>query len=110
MPYTVTKVADGDNVLGRYRTEHVVLKPAAADYPAGGYALSGIPPSSGNVGMTKIYFAIPVGGQGGYVWQWNPATAKMQVFQQSAATSALTEVPAATDLSALNSNLLLFGQ
>jgi hypothetical protein len=52
---------------------------------------------------------IPIGGQGGYVPVWNPTTSKLQVFQQSAATSALTEVPAATDLSAYTFNLLVVG-
>lgn len=109
MPYTVTKGNDGDDVWGRHRLEHVVLQPAAADYATGGYALSGIPPSSGNVGITKIGYVIPVGGQGGYVPVWNLTTSKLQVFQQSAATGALTEVPAATDLSAFAFNLLVVG-
>lgn len=109
MAYSVTKVSDGDHVLGNYRVEHVVLQPAATDYPAGGYALSGIPPSSGNVGITKIAFVIPIGGQGGFVPVWNKTTKKLQMFQQSAATGALTECTAAEDLSAQAFDLLVWG-
>lgn len=109
MAYTVTKVSDGDHVLGNYRLEHVILQPAAADYATGGYVISGIPPSSGNVGITKVGFCIPIGGQAGYVPVWNPATKKLQIWQDSGVLGQLSEVPAATDLSALAFNLWVIG-
>ena len=54
-------------------------------------------------------FVIPIGGQGGYVPVWSRSSPRLQVWQQSAATSALTEVPAATDLSKYTFNLLVVG-
>ena len=38
----------------------------------------------------------------GYSFHYNDSTKKIQVYQQSAATGALTEVPNATNLSALS--------
>ena len=112
MAYTITKVNDGDDVWGRRRLEHVQLKPAVSDYAPGGYLIQGIggtTESRGNVGITSVEFVVPVGGQGGYVPVWSPSSPRLQVWQQSAATSALTEVPAGTDLSAYTFNLLVVG-
>lgn len=112
MAYTITKVPDGDISLGSLRAEQVQLQPAAADYAPGGYLIQGIAGSTeatGNVGLSKVLFVIPVGGQGGYVPVFNPATSKVQMFQQGAAAGALTEVAAGTDLSAFTFNLLVVG-
>lgn len=112
MPYTVTKQQDGDLSRGNLRGELVNLQPALSDYATGGYLLQGIGGSTettGNVGIDRIKFVVPVGGQGGYVPVWNPATSKLQVFQQSAATGPLTEVSASTNLNAYSFLLLVEG-
>lgn len=116
MAYTVTKNPDGDVSLGSWNGELVTLQPSSSDYATGGYALvdqnqvvnnSAL---SANTDMYRILAVIPVGGQGGYDPVWNPTTKKVQVFRQTAATGALAEVPANTDLSAQAFQLLLAGQ
>lgn len=113
MPYTITKVSDGDISLGNLRAEEVKLQPAASDYATGGYLIQGIggtTESTGNVGLDKVLGVIPFGGQGGYVPVWNPATSKLQIYQGGAAVSSpLAEVPANTNLSALTFQLLVIG-
>jgi hypothetical protein len=94
-----------NDVWGKIEIRFITLVDSAADYATGGYALT----AGQGISLGAIYFVIPVGGQGGYVPVWNPATGKLQIFEQSAATSALTEVPNATDLSAITFNLLIFG-
>jgi hypothetical protein len=118
MAYAVTKNPDGDVSLGSLNGEVVTLQPAAADYATGGYAIiSGVQAvntptlaSSVNCDLYRIIGVIPIGGYGGYHLAWNPTTQTLQVFQQSAATGPLTQVPAATDLSAYAFQLLLIGQ
>lgn len=118
MAYSVTKAADGDVSFGSWNGELVTLQPSTSDYATGGYPLiSGVQAvndtskqSSVNVDLYRIQAVIPVGGQGGYVPVWNPTTKKLEMYQQSAATSALTQVPANTDLSAVAFSLLLLGQ
>ena len=110
--FTITKVNDGDDVWGRHRLEQVQLQPAVSDYAPGGYLIQGIggtTESTGNVGIDKVGYVIPIGGQGGYVPVWSGSSPRLQIWQQSAATSALTEVPAATDLSKYTFNLLVVG-
>jgi len=110
--FTITKVLDGDDVWGRKRIEHVVLQPAVSDYPTGGYLLQGISgstESTGNVGLGKVSYAWPCGGQGGYVPVWAPSSSRVQVFRQNGTTGPLIEVPASTDLSAYAFNLLVLG-
>lgn len=112
MAYKITKLPDGDVSLGNLRAEQITLKPAADDYATGGYLVEGIggaTEDSGNVGLDKVLGVIPYGGQGGYVPVWNPATSKLQVFQSAGTLDPLTEVPAATDLSAYTFYLLAFG-
>lgn len=112
MAFTLTKLTDGDMSLGNFRGEQVALQPSVSDYATGGYLVEGIggaTETAGNVGVTKVVFVIPIGGQGGYVPVFNPTTSKVQMFEQSAATSALTELAASTDLSSYTFNLLVVG-
>jgi len=60
-------------------------------YPTGGYSLAGL---GGTVHAV-------VGSTGGYLLQYDPSTQKVKMFRQTAATSALIEVPNTTDLSAV---------
>jgi hypothetical protein len=112
MAFSVTKEPDGDDVWSRKRLEHVQLQPAISDYQPGGYLLQGIggtTESTGNVGLGKIAYVIPVGGEGGYKPVWNPATSKLQVFEDSAGTGPLVEVGGTTNLAAYTFNLLVVG-
>lgn len=113
MAYSVTKVSDGDDVWGRKRLEHVVLQPALSDYVPGGYLIqgeAGTTESTGNVGLAKVFFVIPIGGQGGYTPVWNPTTSKLQVFVDSAGTGPLQEAGGTTNLNAYAFNLLVVGE
>lgn len=109
MAYTIKILPDGNMSLGNYRGEMVTLQPVVSDYATGGYLVEGVPPVGGNVGMDKVLFVIPIGGQAGYVPVFNPTTSKVQMWQQSGAAGELEEVPAATDLSAFAFNLLCVG-
>jgi hypothetical protein len=94
--------------LSPFAAEFVTLTPAAADYVAGGYT----PTPGTGIAMGKILFAIPVGGQGGWIPVWNPTTGKIQMFTASATPGpavALSEVTAGTDLSAQVFEFLLIG-
>lgn len=93
------------DVWGQTEVRFVNAVPAAADYATGGYSLT----AGTGISLGTIYYVIPLSGQGGYVLQWSTATNKLLVYQQSAATSALTQVPAATDLSALTFVLMILG-
>lgn len=96
MPYKISLVADGDDVWGRHRLEHVTLQPAAFDYATGGYLIQGISgttESTGNVGITKVGYVIPIGGQGGVIPVWNPTTSKLQMFVNGAANQPITLGP-----------------
>jgi hypothetical protein len=83
---TLTLNSDGNLSLGNLRGELLTLQPAVADYPEGGYLVEGIggnPLTPGNVGMEKVLFVIPVGGQGGLSPVFNPATSKVQMWETS---------------------------
>ena len=112
MPYTLTKVSDGDNVLGKWRCELVNLQPAISDYATGGYNITGIAgttETTGNVGIAKVLFVWPVGGQGGWSPVWNPTTSKLQVFADSSSNGASPEANANTNLAAYTFELLVVG-
>lgn len=115
MAYTITKIADGDVNLGSQNGEYVHLVPSTSDYPTGGYALvDGVavvdnPSLSANIDLYRLMVAIPAGGQLGYVLSYDYINKKLLIYQQSAATGPLTQVPASTDLSALTFRLLLVG-
>jgi hypothetical protein len=111
--YTLTKNPDGDISLGNLRAELMTLTPSVSDYATGGYLVEGIGGSTentGNVGLDKVLFVLPVGGQGGYSPVFAPATSKVEMFQQSGAAGALAQVAAGVDLSAFNFQLLVVGQ
>ena len=111
MAYTITKVADGDDVWGRARLERVQLQPAPSDYPPGGYPIQGIggtTEDTGNVGIDKVYFVIPVGGEGGYKPVFNPVTSKLQIFEPSG-NGAMVEVGGGANLFYYSFDLLIGG-
>lgn len=104
MAATIAKdsaISDQPQAIGQFKVAVRTLTPDAS-YPAGGYAVT-----AAAVGLAKILFVV-LSGTGGYVSQWNPATGKVQMFRQSAATSALTE-PTGVDVSASPVELLIFG-
>ena len=115
MAYAITKLPDGDVSFGSWNGELVSLQPSTSDYATGGYQLvDGVsvvdnPALNANIDLYRLIVVVPAGGQGGYVPVLNPTNKKVQMFQQSAATGALTEVPASTDLSAQTFQLLLLG-
>jgi hypothetical protein len=115
--YTLTKIPDGDVNFGNQNGEYVDLQPGTSDYATSGYAIiDGVSAvdnptllSSVNCDMYNVVAAIPVANEGGYVLQFQSATKKVKVMQQSAATGPLTEVPANTNLAAQTFRLLLIG-
>lgn len=113
MAFKLTKNPDGDISLGNLRAELMTLTPSSSDYATGGYLVEGIggaTEGTGNVGLDKVLFVVPAGGQGGYVPVWNPATSKVQVFDTGASSgAALTEKANGSDLSAYNFQLLVVG-
>ena len=112
MPYTLTKVSDGDNVLGKWRAELVNLQPAVSDYATGGYSIIGIAgttETTGNVGIEKVQFVIPAGGNGGWMPSWNVTTSKLQVFADSSSNGASPEAAANTNLAGYTFQLLVVG-
>jgi hypothetical protein len=115
MAFTVTKNPDGDVSFGSWNGELVTLQPSPSDYPPGGYALvDGVsvvdnPNLSANIDLYRLLVVVPAGGELGYVPSFNSSTKKLAMYQQSAATGQLTQVPNGTDLSALSFQLLLLG-
>jgi hypothetical protein len=112
MAFTLLKNPDGDLSLGNLRGELCTLQDSVSDYAPGGYLVQGIggtTESTGNVGLDKVLFVIPVGGQGGYSPVFNPTTSKLQVFEPSNALGVQSEVPVNTDLSAYAFQLLVVG-
>mgnify|MGYP001607181416 CR=1 FL=1 len=115
MPYTVTKVPDGDVSFGNLNGEFVDLQPVAADYPLGGYPLiDGVSVVNNsalkaNVDLYRILTALPAGNNLGYVVEFNTTTKSVVLYQQGAAAGQLTQVATGTDLSALTFRLLLIG-
>ena len=112
MAYSLVKQNDGDLSLGNLRGELVNLLPAVSDYATGGYLVQGIAgttEATGDVGLSKVLFVVPVGGQGGYSPVFNPTTSKVTIEQPGASNHAQSEVPANTDLSAFTFALLVVG-
>ena len=118
MPYTITKNPDGDVSFGNLNGEIVTLQPANSDYPKGGYPIisqdaanmqTPPAPNTVNCDLWKIVTALPIGGQGGYQPVWNPATQKLQIFQDSSAQGPGGEVTTGTQLAAYAFQLLLLG-
>lgn len=65
-----------------------------SSYPTGGEVVDAV----GDIGYTDLWVT---GASSGYLGSWVQSTQALQMYRQSAATSALTEVPNATDLSAV---------
>jgi hypothetical protein len=76
---------------------------SAADFGTG-FGLIGIRGSSTTKEPTMVFLQ----PSAGYVPEWVASSKKVKVYRQSAASSALTEVPSTTDLSAVTFNALLF--
>jgi hypothetical protein len=115
---TIKKNPDGDLSLGNLRGELVTLQPDISDYASGGYLIEGIggnPLTGGDVGLTKVLFVVPVGGTVGpepssaYFPQWNTATQKLQIFQDSGANAPLGEIGPGTNLASYSFDLLVAG-
>lgn len=98
MAYSLTKNSDGDLSLGNIRGELVTLAPAASDYATGGYLIQG--GTNGDIGLTKVLAAIPIGGQQGIAPVFNPSTSKVQMFGTAAAAGILLALgPVSTGVS-----------
>jgi hypothetical protein len=100
---------DGRAHLGMSMIEQVATASfGSADYPTGGYAVL---PSV--CGLSRIRGIWEIGVSGtvvGVVWKWNKTTSKLQAFWGSAtASTALTEVTANTDLSAMQVQFMFNG-
>jgi hypothetical protein len=111
MAYKITKATDGD-LVSNLREELVTLQPSVSDYATGGYSIKGIggtTVATGNVGIDKVLFVLPVGGQGGLQVAWNTTTSKIQMFADSTSALAAVEVANATDLSGYTFSLLVIG-
>src|ERR1017187_6159381 len=107
MAYSITKNPDGDLSLGNLRGELVTLQPSVSDYATGGYPILGIggtTESTGNVGLDKVLFVIPVGNQQQYAPVFQPTTSNLEMW-----TSSGNQVAASTDLSAFAFQLLIVG-
>ena len=86
----------------KFRLVVIDLTFAAADtYKTGGFTIL---PSE--VGMTAILGVLAIGSKG-YECAWAAATNNLLLYQQSAATSALTQIPDNTDISAVSPIRLL---
>jgi hypothetical protein len=65
--------------------------------------------------LTKVLFVVPVGGTVGpepssaYFPQWNTATQKLQIFQDSGANAPLGEIGPGTNLASYSFDLLVAG-
>lgn len=98
------------DVWGALPVRVVTATPAAADYAAGGYALTpgaGIPLGSPIFGVVVLG---DTGGTTGVYLKWNTSTSKLQAFGTGAAAAGvLEEVANATDLSAFTFTLLIIG-
>jgi hypothetical protein len=66
-----------------------------ASYATGGEAID----APGDIGYHDLAIS---GNAAGYLATWDRTNQKLLAYQQSAATSALTQVPSTTDLSAVS--------
>lgn len=97
MALTFTKIAGPHSIGSRWETIYEAA--ADASYPTGGWAAA--PSSLGFAATVDPEFHASVESQGGYLLTYNHGNNTIQAWRQSAATSALTEVPNTTDLSAV---------
>lgn len=66
-----------------------------SSYPTGGEVVD----ATGDLGYSDFWIT---GTTAGYLASWDPATQALLMYQQSAATSALTQVPNATNLATVS--------
>lgn len=106
MAATVTTVFSG-SLLGAKQRISVTTITGDASYATGGYAIT-----ANQVGFSRITAVLVVGANTGYVPVWDSTNSKLKVFyadNNAVVDSALIEVPAATDLSAVSFTVLAFG-
>lgn len=72
------------DVWGKTEIRFVSAVPAASDYATGGYTLT----AGQGISLNKIYWAVPIGNQGGLSPVWNVATGKLQIYAAGAAAGA----------------------
>jgi hypothetical protein len=90
------KALKASTVAGNYAVV-VATVDMSASYPTGGEIVS-FATLGGR--FAKPFFVLPR-PIAGYVFEFDHAAMKLKAYQQSAATGALTEVPNATNLSAV---------
>jgi hypothetical protein len=75
------------------------------------YVTGGEPVTFGDLGISRLEAIIPNTRNAGYLATWDGSLTapKIKMFQQSAATGALTEVPNATNLATVVVDLLVVG-
>jgi hypothetical protein len=82
-----------------------ILATGDDSYATGGYALT-----ASSFGFDTLHAVIVLGSTSGNVAQWDPATGKLLFFRTgTSANTALNEVAAAQDLSAVTVSLLGIG-
>jgi hypothetical protein len=97
-------VLDSKTVMGNQRVRVFSLT-LDNSYPTGGYAISTDQLDLPNGIVRYLNASVP-----GYSANWNYSTGKLQLFRQTAATSALIEVANAVDVSAVaGSKIFVFG-
>lgn len=72
-------------------------------------------PTGGSPGLTRLLglnkiFALVALSHSGYLFEHNPTTDKLKVWQQSGAAGIMSEVTNTTNLSANTIRVLVFGQ
>jgi hypothetical protein len=106
MAATVTTVFAG-SLLGAAQRISVETVTGDSSYATGGYAIT-----PNQFGFVRISAVVPVGANTGYVPSWDATNSKLKVFyadNNAASDSALIEVAAATDLSAVSFTVIAFG-
>ena len=102
----ITSTRSPRNVAGGQK-QRIATITFDSSYPTGGE-----PITAADLGLSsQIEFVFCQTLNAGYVvaWDGSKTAPKLKVFQQSAATSALTEVPNTTNLSTLVVHVLAFG-
>lgn len=102
---TITRVADGEDVLGSHQRLRVYDVVPSNSYPSGGYTIT-----PKRFGLTKIR-AIFMGRSNtaavGYIPWYNSETGKLMIIGQA---GALVDVTANTDLSTYSYRLWFLGE
>jgi hypothetical protein len=101
---TATTITTGPEVPGN-RKITTALVTFDNSYVTGGEAVAAL-----DFGLVRLDHLVVDAGAG-YLAQWNGSTTapKILLFRQTAATGALAEVPATTDMSAISVRVIAFG-